>query len=110
MIIYHMLPAHVWQAHPPTEAYQADTLAVEGFAHCTKEPDRLLWVANRFYQAIEGDFVILCLETDRIEAEVRWEAADGHLFPHIYGPINLEAVIDVLPFPRNPTGAFLPFI
>ncbi len=110
MIIYHMLPARVWQVQPPTTAYHADTLATEGFAHCTKEADRLLWVANRFYQSISGEFVILCLDTAQIQAELRWEAADGHLFPHVYGPINQEAVVDVLPFPRNPDGMFLPFI
>lgn len=109
MIIYHMLPDHTWQAQSPTQPYLADTLATEGFVHCTREPERLRWVANRFYQQIPGDFVILCLETDRVQSEIRWEAADGHLFPHIYGPINLEAVAQVLPFPRNPNGSFLAF-
>lgn len=110
MLIYHMLPANVWQAQSPTEPYCAATLATEGFVHCTQEPERLLWVANQFYQQISGDFVILCLETVQVQAEIRWEAADGHRFPHIYGPIELAAVVDVLPFPRNPNGQFLPFI
>ncbi len=109
MIIYHMLPAHTWQAQSPTAPYLADTLATEGFVHCTREAARLVWVANRFYQGIKGDFVILCLETDWVQAEIRWEAADGYLFPHIYGPIDPKAVVDVLPFPRNPNGNFLPF-
>jgi uncharacterized protein (DUF952 family) len=110
MIIYHMLPAQRWQAQPQAEPYMADTLATEGFVHCTREAERLVQVANRFYRSINGDFVILCLETEKLQSEVRWERADGHLFPHIYGPIQAVAVVDVLAFPRNPNGDFLPFI
>lgn len=110
MIIYHMTPTLTWQAQPPTAPYVADTLATEGFIHCTREAERLVDVANRFYRQQAGDFVILCVDTEQLQAEVRWEAADGQLFPHIYGPIALEAIIEVIAFPRNPKGYFLSFI
>jgi len=110
MIIYHMTPALSWQTHSKTEPYQADTLATEGFIHCTREADRLMQVANHFYRQISGDFVILSVETDLLASEVRWEAADGHLFPHIYGPIQPEAIVAATAFPRNPSGHFLPFM
>lgn len=109
MMIFHLLPAATWQAHAPADAYHAETLATEGFIHCTREVERLVEVANQFYRQSTGDFVILCVETDRLRAEVRWEMADGHLFPHIYGPIAQEAIVDVIAFPRNPHGQFLPF-
>lgn len=109
MIIYHMLPAKRWQAQSKAAPYLADTLATEGFVHCTQEAERLVQVANHFYRHIDGDFVILALETEQIQAEVRWEVADGHRFPHIYGPVPPAAVIDVTAFPRNPKGDFLPF-
>lgn len=109
MIIFHLLPAVAWQAQAATEAYSADTLATEGFIHCTREAERLVEVANRFYWQMPGDFVILCVETDRLQAEVRWEMADGHLFPHVYGPIAQEAIREVIAFPRNRQGQFLAF-
>jgi uncharacterized protein (DUF952 family) len=109
MLIYHMTPAQSWQAHARGEPYQAETLATEGFIHCTREAERLVQVANRFYRQETGDFVILCVETAHLQSEVRWEVADGHLFPHIYGPLQPEAIINVLAFPRNPSGHFLPF-
>ena len=109
MIIFHLLPAVTWQAQAATDAYRAETLATEGFIHCTRETDRLVEVANRFYRQIPGEFVILCVETDRLQAEVRWEMADGQLFPHIYGPLVQAAIVDVIAFPRNLDGQFLPF-
>lgn len=110
MIIYHMTPTLSWQAQPKTEPYKADTLATEGFIHCTREAARLMQVANHFYRQITGDFVVLSIETDYLLSEIRWEVADGHLFPHIYGPIQPEAIVAVTAFPRNPRGQFLPFM
>ncbi|MEZ4861509.1 MAG: DUF952 domain-containing protein [Caldilineaceae bacterium] len=109
-MIYHMLPAALWQQQAADQPYCASTVASEGFMHCTGEPELLLWVANRFYRAIPGDFVILGLDPALVQAEVRWEKADGRYFPHIYGPLNLDAVVQVYPFPRDAEGKFLPFL
>jgi uncharacterized protein (DUF952 family) len=107
-IIYHMLPAARWAAQPPDRPYAGDTLATEGFIHCTAEPERLVAVANAFYRADPGPHVILCIRAGAVTAEVRWEDAGGHLFPHVYGPLNLDAVVGVLPFRRADDGTFLP--
>ena len=107
-MIYHMTPASAWQAVAGTATYVADSLATEGFIHCTGEPERLVVVANRFYRTIPGDFVILCIEPTKLQAELRWEAADGQLFPHLYGGLNCTAVSSVVPFPRDAAGNFLP--
>ena len=81
-MIYHMVPTAVWQTLARDEAYAADTLQHEGFIHCTREPERLLWVANHFYRHIAGDYLILVIDPAALHAELRWEEADGHLFPH----------------------------
>ncbi len=107
-MIYHMTPARIWQALGPTDLYVADSLATEGFIHCTGEPERLVVVANRFYRSISDDFVILCIEPAHLQAPLRWEVADGALFPHLYGPLNRAAVSAVIPFPRDGEGNFLP--
>ncbi len=106
-LIYHMLPRALWVAQPADQVYVADSLASEGFIHCTGEPEMLATVANRFYQSLPGDFVILCIATAQVEAEIKWEAADDAIFPHIYGPLNLDAIVGVESFPRDDEGAFL---
>lgn len=102
-----MTPKAIWQRLPAGQAYESDTLAVEGFTHCTAEPDMLLQVANRFYKDVDGPFVLLCIDETLVTADVRWEMADGHRFPHIYGPLNRDAIVDVLPFPRRSDGSFV---
>lgn len=105
-VIYHMTPLTVWEAQRDDPAFVAASLAEEGFIHCTAEPEKLLQVANRFYRDIPGPFIIVCIVPERVAVELRWELADGHNFPHIYGPLNREAVNRILPFPRQADGAF----
>lgn len=107
-MIYHMTLAREWDADAAADLYVADSLATEGFIHCTGEPALLTTVANRFYRAVAGDFVILCIDPALLQATLRWEPADGQLFPHLYGPLNRAAVRAVAPFPRDPEGNFLP--
>ena len=106
--LYHMMPKQAWEALSPAQNYQPDSLATEGFIHCTGSLDLLAEVGNRFYRSHVGNFVLLIIEAQRVQAEIRWEAADGHLFPHIYGPLNVDAVVDVVDFPRTCDGEFLP--
>lgn len=106
-VIYHMTPRVVWDAQCHQPAFVATSLAAEGFIHCTAEAVKLLQVANRFYRDIPGPFIIVCIAPERLAAELRWEMADGHCFPHIYGALNREAVLCILPFPRQADGAFV---
>lgn len=105
-VVLHMLPAAVWNQLPVGSAYFAATLTSEGFAHCTAEPAMLEVVANRFYRGEPGDWLILHIDLEQVSAPVRWEEADGHLFPHVYGPIEQRAVVRVTPFPRSPDGTY----
>ena len=105
-IVYHMLPAAVWAAVPADEPYRAATLESEGFVHCTAEGPILQAVANRFYRSEPGDWLILAVDLRQVTAPVRWEEADGRLFPHIYGPIARAAVVQVIPFGRSEDGSY----
>lgn len=105
-MIFHMLPTASWQAQQSNQPYRCESLESEGFIHCTGEPERLLAVANRWYKNLPGDWLILCIEDENVEAEIRWEENHGHIFPHIYGPINLDAITEIIHFPRSHEGEF----
>jgi release factor glutamine methyltransferase len=92
-LFIHICPRDEWQQALQEGMYQDESLFQDGFIHCS-QPEQLLGVANRFYRGIP-DLVLLSINPDKLTSEVRWEPADDTLFPHIYGPINLEAVISV---------------
>jgi uncharacterized protein (DUF952 family) len=57
------------------------------------------------------DLVLLCVAVDRLVAPLRYERGDPgsvELFPHLYGPLEVDAVVRVLPFLEGPDGFALP--
>jgi uncharacterized protein (DUF952 family) len=103
--IYHLVPASIWNA-VGSGPYQPESLATEGFVHCSNE-DQVAPVANLFY-ADQAELLVLCIDTSRLAHPVRDEAAGtGEYFPHIYGPIEREAVIAVLSLERDADGRWL---
>lgn len=108
-IIYHIISQTAWEQVAPTGLYRADTLQSEGFIHCSTAA-QVRQVANRFYRGQRG-LLLLAIDTERLQALVRYEApaedpASEERFPHIYGPLNGDAVIDVTDFEPGPDGLF----
>lgn len=103
-MIYHAVPLGDWTADPE-RPYAPASLAEEGFVHCSPDEETTLAVVNAFYRTAPRPLLVLCLDEDRLTAEVRWEeaaptpppgAAQGSLFPHVFGPVNRDAVERVL--------------
>lgn len=111
--ITHLASNDAWLAAVKKGIFCADSLSTEGFIHCSK-PSQIEGVANTFYHGQRG-LVLLVIEPSKLEAELKWEppaepepthAREGELFPHIYGPLNLDAVIEVLSFESDEDGSF----
>jgi uncharacterized protein (DUF952 family) len=105
--IFHITSRASWSAAHGSGAYSADSLAGEGFIHCSTE-EQILRVANAFYSNQHG-LVILMIDLSKLKPAVRWEAGTDkpdELFPHIYGPLNLEAVACVFDFEPGVDGKF----
>lgn len=105
-IILHIISRGEWEtavSHPP---YAPSSLASEGFIHCST-PEQVLLPANSLYRG-RADLLLLCLDAARIAADVVYEDCydSGIEFPHIYGPLNLEAVVTVIEFPCQADGSF----
>lgn len=104
-MIFHITTRDAWVRARATGEYRADTLEADGFIHAST-PEQVVRVADALYRGL-ADLVLLCVDESRIRPEVRYEAAPGgERFPHIYGPLNLDAVIAVADFPPGPDGRF----
>ena len=104
--IYHITHLTEWDAAKEKGSYQADTLASQGFIHCSAQ-QQVAPVANRLYAGQLG-LVLLQIDPERLNAPVRWENLEGgsELFPHIYGPLATDAVIEVFEFSPQSDGNF----
>ena len=101
--IYHLIQRSDWEAAQASGEYRAASLETEGFIHCSSR-HQVLDVANLLYRA-EPDLLLLVVDVGRVGPEVRYEG-DEDLFPHIYGPLPVDAVSQVIEFPPNPDGSF----
>ncbi|MBW4579856.1 MAG: DUF952 domain-containing protein [Tildeniella nuda ZEHNDER 1965/U140] len=104
MLILHITPRSHWQKAQQTGIYRADSLETEGFMHCST-PTQVVATANAFFRGQAG-LVLLCIESDRVQSEIRYEAAHGEQFPHVYGALNLDAVTQTIDFEPNADGSF----
>ena len=106
-----MLPVEVWNTDTDA-SITPDSLASEGFVHCTADDTILLRVANQFYVNVPGDMIALSIDLDRVNDEVKWEHPPGSdpltaiAFPHIYGPIPRASVIATRPMHRTNDGLY----
>ncbi len=114
-LIYHITPRTDWDVAQQRGDYRPASLESEGFIHCSTDVQAAP-VANAFYSGQTG-LVLLVIDTEHLSAKLQWdppahpapEKAPAELrgkFPHIYGALNLEAVVDVLDFPPNEDGIF----
>ncbi len=108
--IYHLVAHDRWREWPADADYLPAEYAHDGFIHCTQGDELMLQVANRFYRNTPGEFLLLVLDTGRLTAPLKWERpADelAPLFPHIYGPINRDAIIGEREMVRDTSGNFI---
>lgn len=104
--IYHLIDQASWELAKPNPEHRAESLATEGFIHCSENVDQMLKVANRLYS---GRIDMLALEVDaqRLTSPVKRESSrSGEIYPHIYGPLNTDAVIKVWSLPLDTEGNF----
>jgi len=105
-MIFHITKGIEWEEAVRAGEYRAASLNDQGFIHCST-PEQVVRVAN-FLFAGQWGLVLLCIEVGELEAKVRYENCEGgqELFPHVYGSINLDAVVDVVDFNPDQEGCF----
>ena len=102
--IVHMCTQEEWQAAQGMNEYQADSLTSEGFIHFSK-PEQAVDTANRYYAGWKN-LVLLWVDPEKLKTELKWETSHGAVYPHLYGPLNLDAVLQVTAFLPDADGVF----
>ena len=113
-MIYHITSRTAWTEAQAKGEYTAPSLATEGFIHCSTR-SQVLPVADTYYKGHTG-LVLLLIDPALLSSSLKWESPsggtpppgvpEGEMFPHIYGPIDLNAVLKVVELELNSNGAF----
>ncbi len=101
--IYHVARAEAWASVQASQQYAPATLSSDGFIHAS-HADQLERLKRSGLFAADSAWVVLTIDPFKVQAEVRYERGDDppgvtsppdELFPHIYGPLNTDAVVEV---------------
>ena len=105
-IVLHISEQSQWEAAKEAGEYTAESLATQGFIHCSTH-EQVIEVANFLFKGQSG-LVLLAVDTCKVEHNIKYENLHGgeDLFPHIYGALNIDAVIDVFDFLPASDGSF----
>ena len=95
--VFHITTRALWEAAQASGEYRCDSLETEGFIHASDE-HQVTETANRFYRGVD-DLIVLRIDTERLRTRlIREKATDrDEFFPHIYGPIQVDAVSEIIP-------------
>jgi uncharacterized protein (DUF952 family) len=110
-MIFHIVKRVEWVLAVGRGSYAPESLRAEGFIHCSTVA-QVIETANRFYRG-QDDLVVLWIEESRLKAGLKYEAPKiergemaGELFPHLYGELNVDAVVRVVELPCAADGSF----
>lgn len=107
MLLLHVATESDWAAAQAAGSYDRSTygrsLAEVGFVHCCATWPQLDGVLARFYADVREPLIVLVIDSDRLTS--RWQLEDvpgaAEPFPHVYGPIDLSAVVEIEPLPTT---------
>ena len=111
-MIYHITSRKAWREAQQRGDYRVESLESDGFIHCSTNT-QVLPVAEKYYPRQRG-LLVLMIDPALLSSDLRWEppsggapppgVPEGEAFPHIYGPINLNAIVKVFDLETNPDG------
>lgn len=111
-MIYHITSRKAWREAQQRGDYRVESLSTEGFIHCSTNT-QVLPVAEKYYPR-QRNLLVLKIDPARLTAELKWEppaegapppgVPEGELFPHVYGPIDLDAIVQVFDLETDPDG------
>ena len=103
---YHLTPLEVWERQSHAAEYFPEFYERDGFVHCTDGEAAVLESGNRHCVNDPRPYCLLTIALDRLACPVKYEDP-GHIYPHIYGQVNDDAVLAVHAIERSPDGRFV---
>ncbi len=106
-VVFHIINESLWANAQEHDGYTPERFDIDGFIHLSKK-SQILRPANLLYRG-QHDLVLLVIDVNRLVAELIYEPGthgEAEHFPHLYGPLNVDAVVDVIAFPCEEDGSF----
>ncbi|HQX63126.1 MAG TPA: DUF952 domain-containing protein [Thermomicrobiales bacterium] len=108
-LAYHLVAENWYKRQPADKPYLPQAYPLDGFVHLTHGEHEVVEVGNRYYTGDSRPYLLLTIDLDQVTSEVRYDDPDRR-YPHVYGPIDREAILAVREVYRGPMGLFLAIV
>jgi uncharacterized protein (DUF952 family) len=105
-LAYHGTPRSYFDSLDSSQPYVPEAFAREGFIHTTEGREAVSITLTKYYKSSAEPWVVLYIDQDRVTSPIRYDDP-AEVFPHIYGPLNRDAIVAVRDIDRAPDGTFL---
>ncbi|MBO6947119.1 MAG: DUF952 domain-containing protein [Rhodospirillales bacterium] len=98
-VIYHMCRAEEWAMALAEGSYEGSSQdKADGFIHFSTK--KQVWTSAAKHRRGQPGIILLCVDAKKLGKNLKWEPSrGGDLFPHLYGPLDVDAVIETIPLP-----------
>lgn len=102
--IYKICPAPLWRQAQADGVFRgAPVDLADGYIHFSTAQQVAETAAKHF--AGQPDLVLIAVDAEKLGSALKWEPSrGGALFPHLYAPLELNAVARVAPLPLGENG------
>ena len=106
-MILHCMKKSTWQERKNKTSWGKRDIQTNGFIHCSTV--EYFWRVAPNFKNIKEELVLICIDENKLKSEIRYEDENNcnRFYPHIYGLINNDAVIMVLPFIKDKNGDYI---
>lgn len=106
-MILHCMKEKSWNKVKDKKSFGKKDIRKFGFIYCSTV--EYFWRVAPNFKNMDEPLVLICIDENKLNSEIRYEDSDncGRLYPHIYGEINQDSVIQVLPFLRDSNGDYI---
>ncbi len=105
-LMFHLVPAEYYRDCDSAAVYTPASFETDGFIHCTDGVDNVTSIGNAHYKDDRRMYIVLVIDRTKVRAEIKYEDP-ARVYPHIYGPLNRDAITDIVPILRASDGTFL---
>lgn len=104
MTILYCMSKKAWEKAQTKQYFGQEMIDADGFIHCSSID--YFWRVAPNFRNIDDELVLLCIETQALEAKIKWEDKEncGRKYPHVYGLINTSAIKQVLKYSKDKDG------
>jgi len=105
-LAYHGTPKRYFESLDRSQPYVPEPFAREGFIHTTEGREAVAITLTKYYKSSAEPWVVLYIDQDLVMSSIRYDDP-AEVFPHIYGPLNRNAIVAVKDIGRAADGTFL---